>query len=110
MISLISWRNFGWSATARKTWMFNELAERNTRKEENNKISPRALHVKRKDLTSLFGRKDTMDEIISGGKRRNHGLCVAIPDEGTGEGIGGSSGRQVVRSSGGILPVAPSRG
>lgn len=79
MISLISWRNFGWSATARKTWMFNELAERNTREEENGEISPRALHVKRKDLTSLFGRKDTMDRIISGGKCRNHGLCVAIP-------------------------------
>src|SRR4051812_8487273 len=82
IISLISWRNFGWSATARKTWMFNELAERNTREEENGEISPRALHVKRKDLTSLFGKKDTMDEIISGGKFRNHGLCVAIPDEG----------------------------
>ena len=91
MISLISWRNFGWSATARKTWMFNELAERNTREEENGEISPRALHVKRKDLTSLFGRKDKIDEIISGGKLRNHGLCVAIPGEGTGEAPGDMS-------------------
>jgi propanediol utilization protein len=72
--------------------MFNELAERNTREEEENgEISPRALHVKRKDLTSLFGRKDTMDEITSGGKLRNHGLRVAIPDEGTGEALGGMS-------------------
>lgn len=91
MISLISWRNFGWSATARKTWMFNELAERNTREEENGEILPKALHVKRKDLTSLFGRKDTMDEIISAGKRRNHGLCAAIADEGAGETLGGMS-------------------
>lgn len=71
--------------------MLNELAERNTREEENGEISPRSLHVKRKDLTSLFGRKGTMDKIISGGKRRNHGLFVAIPDEGTGEAIGGMS-------------------
>lgn len=71
--------------------MFNELAERNTREEENGEISPRGLHVKRKDLTSLFGRKDTMEEIISGGKRRNHGLCAAIPDEGTSEALGGIS-------------------
>lgn len=67
------------------------MAERNTREEENGEISPRALYVKRKDLTSLFGRKDTMDETISGGKRRNHGLCVAIPDKGTGEAPGGMS-------------------
>jgi hypothetical protein len=26
-----------------------------------------------------------MDEIISRGKRRNHGLCADIPDEGTSE-------------------------
>lgn len=71
--------------------MFNELAERNTREEENGEISPRALHVKRKDLTSLFGRKDTIIEINSGGERRNPGLCVDIPDEGTGEALGGMS-------------------
>jgi hypothetical protein len=60
--------------------MFNELAERNTRDKGNGDISPSVLHVKRKDLTSLFGKKDTINEIISGGKRRNHGLCAAIPD------------------------------
>lgn len=107
MISLISWQNFGWSAIAQKTWIFNELAERNIH-EENGEISPRALYVKRKDLTSLFGRKDTMDEIISEGNRRNHRLCVAIPDEGTGEAPGGMSrnsietgrcrGKDIVRS------------
>jgi hypothetical protein len=62
------------------------LADRNTRDEENGVISPRALHVKRKDLTSLFGKKDTINEIISGGKRKSP--CVAIPD-GTGEAIEG---------------------
>lgn len=71
--------------------MFNELAERNTREEENGEISPRGLHVKRKDLTSLFSRKDTIEEIISRGKRRNHGLYAAIPDEGTSEALGGIS-------------------
>jgi hypothetical protein len=63
------------------------LAERNTRDKENGDISPSVLHVKRKDLTSLFRKKDTINEIISGGKRRNHGLCVAIPDEGPCEAI-----------------------
>ena len=62
--------NFGWSAIARKTWMFNELADRNTRDKENGVISPRILHVKRKDLTSLFGKKDTINELISGGKQK----------------------------------------
>jgi hypothetical protein len=51
----------------------------------------RVLHVKCKDLTYLFSRKHTMDEIISGGKPRNHGLYVAIPDEGTSEALGGMS-------------------
>jgi hypothetical protein len=78
--------------------MFNELAERNTRAEENGEMSLRALHVKRKDLTSLFRRKETMDELNSGGKRRNHGLCVAIPDEGTGEVLGDISMGLKVRS------------
>jgi hypothetical protein len=67
--------------------MFNELAERNTREEENGEISLRALQVKRKDLTSLFGKKDTMDEINSGGKLRNHEPSVAISDEGNGEAL-----------------------
>lgn len=58
--------------------MFNELAERNTRDKENGVISPSVLHVKRKDLTSLLGKKDAINEIISEGKRRNHKLCVAI--------------------------------
>lgn len=90
IISLISCQNFGWSATARKTWIFNKLAERNTCEvEENGEISPRALHVERKDLTSLFGRKHTIDEMISGGMRRNHGLCVAVPGERTRETLGG---------------------
>jgi hypothetical protein len=39
------------------------------------------LHVKRKDLTSLFGKKDTINEIISGGKRKNHGLCVLLAEQ-----------------------------
>jgi hypothetical protein len=34
----------------------------------------------------LFGKKDTINEIFSGGKRETHGLCVAIPD-GAGEAI-----------------------
>lgn len=48
--------------------MFLELAERNTRDEENGVISLNVLHVKRKDLISLFGKKDVIMEIISGGK------------------------------------------
>jgi hypothetical protein len=41
-----------------------------TRDEENGVISPRTLHVKRKDLTSLFGKKDTINEMISGGNQK----------------------------------------
>jgi hypothetical protein len=78
--------------------MLNELAERNTREEENGEISPRALHVKRKDLTSLFGRIDTMNELNSGVKRRNHGLSVVIPNEGTGEALRERSMGRKVRS------------
>jgi hypothetical protein len=71
---------------ARKTRIFNELADRNTRDEENGVISPRALQVKRKVFTSLFGKKDTIKENNSGGKSKSHGLCVAISD-GAGEAI-----------------------
>jgi hypothetical protein len=48
--------------------MFNELAERNTREEENDQYSRSVFHVKRKVLTSFFGKKDTIHEINSGGK------------------------------------------
>jgi len=68
--------------------MFSELAERKTREEANGEVSPRDLHVKRKDLTTLFGRKDTMIEIISGGKLRNEEICTAILDHGIGEALG----------------------
>jgi hypothetical protein len=71
---------------SRKTRIFNELGDRNTRDEENGVISPRALHVKRKVLTSLLGKKDTINEIILGGKQKSHGLCVDISD-GTGGAI-----------------------
>lgn len=68
MTSMTSWRSFGWSAKAPNeapnAWIFSELAERNTRDEENGVFSPRVLHVKREDLTSLFGKKDTIHEII----------------------------------------------
>ena len=85
MISLILWRNFGWSAIARKTWMFNELAERNTRntrKEENGEILLRDWHVKRKYLTSLFNRKDPMDEIILGGNAETTGIVLLFRTRG----------------------------
>ncbi|KAJ5295316.1 hypothetical protein N7508_010137 [Penicillium antarcticum] len=55
------------SATARKTWIFNELADRNTRDKENGVMSLSFWHVKRKNLTSLFGTKRTINEMILGG-------------------------------------------
>ena len=65
---------------------------------EDGEISPRALYVKRKDWAYLFGRKNTMDEMIPAGKRRNHGLCVAIPGERTRKALGGMSRGSKVRS------------
>jgi hypothetical protein len=78
--------------------MFNKLAERNTPEEENSEISLWALYVKCKDLTSLFGKKNIIDKLNSGSKRRNHGLYVAIPGEGTGEALRDMSMGRKVRS------------
>jgi hypothetical protein len=67
--------------------MFNELTERKMREEENGEIFAEGFACQTQGLDLFVWQKGHTDEIISKGKRRNHGLWAAIPDEGTSEAI-----------------------